>query len=424
MIATRRFTRAGVDRRTVVRGLAGAAAFPALVSGPINASAQQSEILMGFIAPLSGPWARQGELMKKGADLAVEDINNAGGIRLPGGAASLRLIVADAGESAEKAKNAAQRLLAEYPRLVAGTGAWLSSFTLAVTEVTERAKLPWLTLSLADSITERGFSYVFQTSATVGVMAKLTLDLVLDLAKSAGAPTPRTAAFLADNTPQPTGFLRPLRETLLKERGIELVVDEIFTPPLADATPLVQRVRSRKPDLVFLIPTGSSDVKLLMEKFREFNLDRGRIPLVSNGAQFGTPEILRLVGKDLLEGFMFTPANWGAKANADLVTRFRERMNEPWMTQDSLSTYGDMWIMKAVIERAGTTDREQVASALRQIDLTDAVGKMYAGGRVKFDERGRRVGASLYMVQWRDGVPQVVFPVADAQVKAIWPQRS
>ena len=415
-----RSTRLTVNRRTVLGGIAASTA----MALSIRAHAQQREVQMAFIAPLSGPWARQGELMKKGADMAVEDVNAAGGIQLPGGPARLRLIVADAGESAEKAKNAAQRLLSEYPDLVAGTGAWLSSFTLAVTEVTERAKLPWITLSLADSITDRGFKYVFQTSATVGVMSKMTLDLVLDLAKSTGAPAPKTAGFIADNTPQPTGFLRPLRETLLKERGIELVVDEIFTPPLADATPLVQRVRSRRPDMVFLIPTGTSDVKLLIEKFKEFNLDRGRIPLISNGAQFGTPELLKLLGKELLEGFMFTPANWGTRKNADLVAQFQKRTNEPWMTQDSISTYGDMWILKAAIEKAGSANREAVATALQQIDITGDVGKLYTGGRVKFDEKGRRVGANVYMVQWRDGVPQVVFPQDDAQVQPIWPKRS
>jgi branched-chain amino acid transport system substrate-binding protein len=121
---------------------------------------------------------------------------------------------------------------------------------------------------------------------------------------------------------------------------------------------------------------------------------------------------------------MFTPANWGAKSNADLVARFRESAKEPWMTQDSISTYGDMWLLKAAIEQAGSAEREAVATTLRNIDIAGDVGKYYTGGRVKFDERGRRVGANVYMVQWRDGVPQVVFPKADAQVEPIWPKRA
>ena len=78
--------------------------------------------------------------------------------------AKLRLIEYDTGDSAEKAKDAAQRMIAQEPDLVGGFGCWLSTFTLAATEMTERAELPWLTLSYSDAITGRGYKYVFQSS--------------------------------------------------------------------------------------------------------------------------------------------------------------------------------------------------------------------------------------------------------------------
>jgi len=151
-----------LTRRSVAAGLAlGALAGPGLRIAPARAQAKAVKIAM--IAPLSGPWARQGQLLRMGSDMAVEDINSKGGIKSLGGA-KLEIIYADAGDSTEKAKNAAQRLLSDHPDLVGGSGAWLSSFTLAVTEVTERAQLPWLTLSYSDAITNRGFKFVFQTS--------------------------------------------------------------------------------------------------------------------------------------------------------------------------------------------------------------------------------------------------------------------
>ena len=89
-----------------------------------------------MIAPLSGPWARQGQLLQMGAEMARDDINGKGGIESLGGA-KIDIIFADAGDSTEKAKNAAQRLLSRQPDLVGGTGGGgLSLFTLAVTEVT------------------------------------------------------------------------------------------------------------------------------------------------------------------------------------------------------------------------------------------------------------------------------------------------
>ena len=100
-----------------------------------------------------------------GARLAIEDVNSAGGIKSMGGA-KLKLVEYDTQDSAEKAKDAAQRMIAQEPDLVGGFGCWLSTFTLAATEVTERAELPWLTLSYSDLITGRGFKYVFQSSPT------------------------------------------------------------------------------------------------------------------------------------------------------------------------------------------------------------------------------------------------------------------
>ncbi|MGA7734524.1 MAG: ABC transporter substrate-binding protein, partial [Pseudolabrys sp.] len=76
------------------------------------AAAQTKEVKIGLIAPMSGPWARQGELMLKGANLAIDDINTQGGIKSLGGA-KVKLLVFDAGDSVEKAKNAAQRMIAQ-----------------------------------------------------------------------------------------------------------------------------------------------------------------------------------------------------------------------------------------------------------------------------------------------------------------------
>ena len=141
-----------------------------LALGSASAAHAQTEVKVALIAPMSGPWARQGDLMLKGANLAIDNINSAGGIKSMGGA-KMKLLVFDAGDSVEKAKNAAQRMVAQEPDLVGATGSWLSSFTLGVTEVTERADLPVLTLSYSDQITARGFKYVFQTSMPGGAQA-------------------------------------------------------------------------------------------------------------------------------------------------------------------------------------------------------------------------------------------------------------
>jgi branched-chain amino acid transport system substrate-binding protein len=404
------------ERRLVMKA-ALAAALAGLAA--VSAWAQPKEVRVAMIAPMSGPWARQGELMKKGADMAIEDINKGGGIKALGGA-RMRLLVVDAGDNAEKAKNAAQRLVAQETDVVGATGAWLSSFTLAVTEVTERAELPVLTLSYSDVITGRGYKYVFQTSPTGGTQANGALPALLELAKSATGKPLATVGIVMDNTAAPVSFVKPMREGGFDKLKLKLVVDETFTPPLADATSIVQKVRNARPDALLLLPTSVPDDKLVLEKLSEMGLGRGRLPVISNGAHIGAPEMLKLVGKDLMEGVMTVVANWGAKGQEALIADFKKRTGEPWLTQDSISTYGDMWIFKDALEAAKSADRKKVADAIRAMDTTSGPARYFPGGRLKFEENGRRAGAALLIVQWQGGEPKVVYPPASAMAKPVW----
>ena len=408
-----------INRRTVIK-LGSASAAAAILPGT-GAIAQVKDVKVALIAPLSGPWARQGELMKKGGDLAIKHINEAGGIRSLGGA-KMQLIVVDAGDSAEKAKNAAQRMVSQEPDLIGGTGAWLSTFTLAVTEVTERASLPMLTLSYSDQITARDHRFVFQTSPTAGAQATAALPTVLDLAQKATGKRPTTAAIIMDNTASPVSFAKPMREGGLEKAGVKLLVDEIFTPPLADATPIVQKVRSARPEILLLIPTAVSDDKLILEKLNEFGLGKGRLPVIANGAHIGAPELLRNVGAELLEGLMFIVANWGAKGQEKIIDEFKKETGEPWITQDSMCTYGDLMIFKEALESAGKADRVAVAEAIRKMDTTTGPAHYFPGNRVKFLPNGRRDGAAFVIVQWQKGVPVVVFPEQSAIAAPIWPK--
>ena len=387
--------------------------------GGMPAEAQTREVKVALIAPLSGPWARQGQLMRMGADMAIDEINQSGGIKALGGA-KLVLVVADAGDSTEKAKNAAQRVLAQNAELVGGTGAWLSSFTLAVTEVTERAELPWLTLSYSDAITNRGFKYIFQTSPTADRQAAETVPAVLDLAERATGKRPKTVGILMDNTASPVSFAKPLREGGLEKLGLKLVVDQIFTPPLSDATPLIDKVRSARPDFLLLPISSMPDNKLVLEKLDEFGLSKGRIPVVGNGAPFGSPELKKVVGPELLEGLLFSVADWGLKGQEDIIARFEKRTGEPWITQDSVTAYGDMWILKEAIESAGAADRIKVAEAIRKMDLKDGPAAASFPGPIRFDEKGRRVEVPLIFAQWQKGVPLTVYPTDRALAKPYW----
>jgi branched-chain amino acid transport system substrate-binding protein len=380
-------------------------------------SAQDAEpVQIGLIAPVSGIYARPGQVMQMGAELGIEDVNAAGGIECLDGA-PLQLEVIDSGDSVEKAANAAQRMVAEYPELVGATGSYLSSFTLAVTEVTERANLPMLTLSYSDQITERGFKNIFQTSATSGAQASIALPIIMDLAESETGNRPKTVAIITDNTAASISSVERMKGGLLDELGLEVAMEETFTPPLADATSLVQRVRTSQPDLLFFLPTVISDANLILQKMQEF---RVQVPTISFGIAIAEPEVLNVMDAEIIESVMSAVANWGVKGQEELIARLNERYDEPWMTQNAVSTYGDMWIFKAALEEACSRDREAVAEALRNLD--DGPSEYYPGGTISFDDMGRREGASLTIIQWQDGVPVTIFPEDLAVATPEWPE--
>jgi len=390
-------------RRAAIKlGLAGAAT--ALT--PRRARAQNpKEVKIALVVPLSGPWARQGILEQMGAELAIEDVNKSGGVKALGGA-KLKLVLYDTGDSTEKAKNAAQRLVAQEPDVVGGIGCWLSSFTLAVTEVTERAELPWLTLSYSDLITGRGFKYIFQSAPTADAQATALLPRVVDLAAAV------------------VSFMKPIRSHVAKDLGLTIVADETYTPPLADATTLVQKIRSGRPDFIVLQSTNVGDDKLLLDKFAERGITASTVPLVGGGGHWTVPELMKVAGKEHLEGLIVGLANWPGKDLGDLEKRFVAKTSEPWFGHDSIFPYAHVMIFKEALERTASTDRKKLGEMMHKIDLKDGPAKLFPDGRIKYDESGRRVGAELCIVQWQKGRPVAVHPESIAVSKAVWPKLS
>jgi branched-chain amino acid transport system substrate-binding protein len=398
--------------RIVALALACLLALPVAGPSPVVAA---DDFKIALVVPLSGRWARQGQLKKMGAEMAIEEINSQGGIKALGGA-KIVLREADAGDSVEKAVSAAQRVLTRE-KISAGIGSWLSSFTLGVTEVAERLQVPWLSLSYADSITERGFKYTFQSSPVSSAQAEQALDLVVELAKRNNQPI-RKAAVVGDNTAATVFFFKPLREKLLQAKGIELVVDEVWTPPLADATSIVQKLRSTQPDLVFYGATNFPDSIQVLQKVKEFGV---KTHIQGVGAWLVTPEYVKTVGKELLDNIQTVVAAHPLKGQEELVKKFVQRTGEPFMTQDPLCTYAHVWLIKEAAEQAKSADPKAIRDTLAKIDLSTgpAASTLYPG-RIRFDERGRRIGAVPLIVQWQNGEPFTVVPANLATRPVVW----
>lgn len=372
------------------------------------ALAQNARIAV--ILPLSGPYARSGELKLKGMQMAVDEINGAGGIKSLKGA-KLELDVKDAGTSVETAVSAARELLMGRAKPAGGIGSWLSSFTLGITEVSERQRIPWLTISSSDQVTARGFQHVYQTVAPSSVWADQALTFLNQLSQSQQCPI-RKVAIVGDNTAAPVAFFNAVRKGVAPKLGWEIVQDTTWTPPLADATSIAQRLQASKPDLILFGATNFPDAAQVLSKNVEFGVKSN---YVGNGSWLVMPEYLQAVGAKNLEGIFDISGAHPMKGFESIVQRFTQRTKEPFMQQEGLAGYYEVWIFKEALEKAASTDPQKVNAAIRALDLNAGpAASAVPSGRVRFADNGRLADATPVIAQWQKGNPVSVYPVQTA----------
>jgi len=393
-----------------------AAGITAALTTWVAAAAAQSTVDVGLLGPFSGPWAEHGKLMRIGADMAVEEINRQGGIKALGGA-KINLVVADTGPSVETATNAAQRLLSGR-KLSAFLCCFLSSFTLAASEIGERLQVPMLTFSYSDVLIERGYKYTFRDSSGADFQVRAAAELLKREAAKLGK-TIHSAALVGDNTAASVAYFKSLGEVLPKS-DVKIVLNRVWTPPLADAIPVALATRDANPDLVFLGATTFDDSVGIM---RAFNATGVKKLALGNGAQFVTPEFLDALGPQQAEGVMTTQGTAITKDPyaQDFLKRFRERTGIRWTGHDTTSVYSELWILKDALEKVGSADATKVRDAIASIHITTPPPTAFNGVDIKYDANGQNPGAPTFIVQWQNGLPVLVAPGEFAVAPLKWP---
>src|ERR1700744_4246974 len=200
-----------LSRSPVFAGTASVLASPMVIG---SARAEAKSVNIGVIQPLSGANAQFGINSRNGIQLVADEINAAGGIKALDGA-KINLIVADATSTPTTAGNVAQRLITQNEE-TAILGAFASSLTIAISEVTERRDIPFLTMSFADQITGRGFKNIFQVVAKASVIGAAQFEDTVAIAQAAGTKLERVAIMYegtAYGTSQAVGLRNGAKKT-------------------------------------------------------------------------------------------------------------------------------------------------------------------------------------------------------------------
>jgi len=397
---------AGLSRRSLLAGTASLLATPLVLS---PARAQAKPINIGVIMPLSGANAQFGINSRNGIELVADEINAAGGIKALGGA-KINLVVADATSTPTTAGTVAQRLITQND-VTAILGAFASSLTIAISEVTERRDIPLLTMSFADQITGRGYKNIFQVVAKASAIGKAQLDYTSAIAQASGAKIEKIAIMYED-TAYGTAQAGGLRAGA-KAANIEIVMDDAYPLGITDTTPLINKLRASGAQAVFPV-SYLNDSLLLIRTMRQ---QRITIPAIGGAAGYVIPDFEKGLGEFAENVLSIAPANYDLAP--DLTERFRKRYGY-FMVHEALEHAVALDVLVQAIEKAKSAKAEDVAAALRGAKFTGGWTKAMTGGAVEFDQTGLNILSIPVMVQWRNKELVTVWPKDVAKGTAVW----
>jgi branched-chain amino acid transport system substrate-binding protein len=348
-----------------------------------SASQGPPEYKIGWLLPLSAENAPQGLQDKRAADMAVEEINAAGGIKTMGGA-KLKIVYADTQSKPLVAVSEAERLLTQE-KVEFLSGAYHSGVTLPASEVAERYKRVWWASGAADdSITQRGFKNIFRMTESLTMRATGQIDFVKLMSQQSRVPI-KTFALVYENSSFGQGMGKAWK-ILIAKNGWKVVLDEAFDAKMADPSPVITKVKTANPDVVMLANSAMPVTILMAKGFKEQNV-KPKMFFASGGAQTD-PDYLRNVGDAALG--VFDISGWEPDLtrpfSAEVAKKFREKYGAP-LNSEGAKEYAGVYVIKDVLERAGTREPEKVRDAFASSNITTGPPQLYAKV-VHFDKDG------------------------------------
>jgi branched-chain amino acid transport system substrate-binding protein len=388
------------SRRKFLKTAGGAMAAGAFGAYPLRGWAADP-VNIGGLYPVTGSMAQIGVGIVAAAKLAVEMVNEGGGIKSLGGA-KMNLIISDIQSDTTVTRTETDRLISSN-KLSAIHGCFASAFTLIASEVAERAKMPLLTGSSSDQL-NKGRSYTFTPFARASQFAKAQLQM----SKLVG-DSPKVAVIF-ENTAFGTSTSNGLKE-LAPGEGVEIVMFEPYSAGFADAGPLINKVKASGANALFSV-SYLNDLILIVRTVKQVGLN---IAINGGSGGFVIPDFYKNVGK-LAEGLQGV-AHWNhdMDANAQKVNVEYKKRTGDFLFEYAGGLVAQTFMIADALERAGSADPQKVRDALATLDVSSGYAAMAPGGKVKFGPDGKNIYGYPVGVQWQNGDLASVFPKADAR---------
>jgi len=401
--------RARVSRRNF---LTTAGAVVAVGAMPALGRAQAKEGKLGYILPVTGPLAFEAQLALNGLQLAVDEVNAAGGIKSLGGA-KLVLLPGDTQQKVELGNSEAARLMDQGVSALIGPFSSLVAYS--VRQLTEKNKTPFLLLAaVADNLTEGGLRYVFRVQPNGKAMATLTMNNMFEMAKAANVAIKRVAMMHEDGNFGTT--MGNHVEAFGGKLGYALVQRVPYSLKSPDFTAELSKVKASRPDLL-VISGYYGDSKIIAETAAKLRIGVHALVGLANAA-YSNPKFIadnRELTDQLFDGnYWHNPKSERARA---VFAAYQKRFNAT-LTSHGVQAYAVIGVLRDALERAGSADRDKLRDALAKTNLAEHILPQDA---IKFDDTGENVNATPALLQVQGGKPVVVGPARFAEAKPVFP---
>ena len=342
-------------------------------------------LLIGLSASVTGASPACGLNAQQGAELAVQEINEAGGVL----GKQLELYVADDGWVQESAINATNLICSED--VVAQIGPFPSSLVLAVENLVEQAGHPYLFGGTSPSLTETGNPWMFRVRASDSIMAELAATYAVE---TLGCQ--KIGLFTNSNDFGVGG--RTVAEEYLTEKGVEYVV-EVHNTGDTDMTSQILSLISQDVDGV-IVWTDDAETALAARQFHDLGLD---VPIVGSTA-ISTAQVNELCQPEWLDNW-YSATDFTVTNPDEMVQDFTAAYQEAYDAEPEIyaaTYYSSVYILADAIERAGSEDPAAIRDALAETDGLETVF-----GTMSVDDKGEMNWGGT-ICQMVDGKPQFI----------------
>ena len=381
----KRFTTVALGAAFAPLALAVPLLAPLLLAGcKSEPSGGGATVKIGHYASMSGDTATFGQSSDRGARLALDEINAAGGVL----GKPVELITEDDRSVTSEARTAANKLITR-DRVVALLGEIASSRSIAAAPVAQGAKVPMLSPgSTNPKVTEAGdfiFRACFIDPFQGEAMARFAME---KLGKK------RFGMLSANNSDYSQG-LRQYITAAVKAGGGEVVAEAEYAEKQdKDFKPQLTKIKAANPDALF-VPGYYTEAGLIAAQARELGLN---VPMI--GGDGWDSDVLVKAGGPAIEGNYFTnhysPDEQRPEVKA-FVDAYRKKYNGEVPDAMAILGYDALKLMVDAIKRAGGTDGQKVRDALAA--TKDFPG---AGGKITINEK-RNADKPIVVVQVKGG---------------------